>query len=51
MLVHEHIKRMLFREKSTKVRGAGTKENNEDETSKDVAPLKASLALTHEFTP
>lgn len=51
MLVHEYIKRMLFRGKSTKVRGTGTKENNEAEMSKDRAPLKVTLALTHEFTP
>lgn len=43
-------KRMLFRGKSTKVRGTGTKENNEAETSKDGAPLKVTLALTREFT-
>lgn len=38
-------------EKSTKVRDTGTKENNEAEMSKDGAPLKVTLALTHEFTP
>lgn len=50
MLVHEYVKRMLFRGKSTKVRGTGMKENNEAETSKDRAPLKVTLALTREFT-
>lgn len=50
MLPHEHIKRMLFRGKLTKVRGTGMKENNEDEMSKDVAPPKATLALTCELT-